>query len=243
MSSTVVLVVDGDDDYAAVRRVCTTTGFVTVHAKDTVDAVPLLERHCPDVVIMPRRLAVGDVLVFIAQLRDKLPNVLIIVLGPAQDLAVLDAGADILLGEPLEERALASALQPLLAVDPDKPSMMPLKLVIVEPDAYLGTVMLRWLRKAFDVSLVTSGWRALEEIRERRPDAILTELRLPDMDPSELHAAIDNAVSGLGARTLFMTSGFVADKPQQFLARIPGQWIEKPFDLARLRTALYALFG
>jgi hypothetical protein len=40
---------------------------------------------------------------------------------------------------------------------------------------------------------------------------------------------------------LFMTTGFIADKAQQFLTRMPGQSIYKPFDLSRLRAALAAL--
>ena len=78
-------------------------------------------------------------------------------------------------------------------------------------------------------------------MRDRRPDAVLAELRLPDMDAPELHAAIEREVPGLGERMLFMTTGFHADSAHQFLAKMPGQWIYKPFDLARLRAALAAL--
>jgi hypothetical protein len=62
----------------------------------------------------------------------------------------------------------------------------------------------------------------------------------PDMDAAE-HAAIDRAAPGLGERMLFMTAGFVADKAQQFLTRIPGQSIYKPFDLKRLRSTVSSI--
>ena len=239
--TTVVLLVDEEESIASVRAVCVTAGFVTVHASDAASAWPLVERHRPAVIITGRALPDGDGYAWIAELRLTLPDALIIVVGDERDLSVLDAGADVALARPIDEAELASVLQPLLATDaaPVEPR---LSLVIVEPDVRLAAIMQRWLSRAFDVTVVAAGWRALEEIRRRKPDAVLAELRLPDMDASELYASIERAVPGLAERTLFMTAGFVADKTQQFLTTIPGQAIYKPFDLARLRAAIRALF-
>jgi len=226
---TVVLVVDEDESYAPIRRVCEAAGFAVLHAKAT-DAMVAVQRHVPAVVVTPRRLLDRDALVSIAQLRHAAPRALIVVVGEADELA----GADLVLGHPLDERALASALLPLR-------STRRLELLIVEPDPHLSVVMQRWLAIELDASVVTTGHRAIEELRKRKHDAVLAEFRLPDMDAAELHAAIETASPGLGARTLFMIGGFVANRSQQFLERIPGQWIHKPFDLARLRAALDAL--
>jgi len=229
---TVVLVVDEDESYAPIRRVCDAAGFVVLHAQDAADATVHLQHDSPAVLVMPRRLPDRDALVWLAQLRHSIRNVLIVVGDPGDP--VVRAGADLVLGHPLDERALANALQPLR-------STRRLELLIVEPDPHLSVVMQRWLAIELDASVVTTGHRAIEELRKRKHDAVLAEFRLPDMDAAELHAAIETASPGLGARTLFMIGGFVANRSQQFLERIPGQWIHKPFDLARLRAVLDAL--
>jgi DNA-binding response OmpR family regulator len=237
---TVVLVIDDDESFALVRRICERAGLVAVHAADCATARQVVVKHQPAVVFTSRSLPGEDGLVWIAELRLKLPNALITVASETRDLTVMDAGADLVISRPLDEQSVASALQAAAAVDRAEPTRR-LAILIIEPDPHLAVVMKRWLGGAYDVTLVSTGWRAIEEIRRWRPDAVLAELRLPDMDATELFAAIDKEAPGLADLTLFMTAGFVADKAQQFLARIPGQWIYKPFDLAKLRAAINEL--
>jgi DNA-binding response OmpR family regulator len=238
--TTIVLVEHDEDALAVLRRVCDLPGFLVAHAADADAAMRYIERHQAAAVILPQRLT-PEPLAWIAQARQAAPDALIIVTGDDLDFAVLDAGADLVLGA-LDEPKLASALQLICAKAAPAEQAGRISLVIVEPDPHLATVMLRWLDGAYDARLVATGWRALELIREQAPDAVLAELRLPDMDASEFYEAVHQAVPTLSERLLFMTAGFVADRSQQFLARIPGQWIYKPFDLQRLRAALIKLF-
>lgn len=234
---TTVLVVDHDPN--VVWRVCDPAGFVTVQAARGEAAFAVVQHQQPSVIVVTGG---RDALGWIAEARVAAPRTLIIVVGDESDLTALDAGADIIIPPPLDEAALTSALRPLLDVRSEV-QLPRLSLVIVEPDVYLGAVMQRWLDSTFDITLVPTGWRAIECVRERCPDAVLAELRMPDMDAPELHAAIEREAPGLGERVLFMTTGFHADTAHQFLARMPGQWIYKPFDLARLRAALAALMS
>ena len=236
MQPTTILVVD--EDPAVVWRVCDPAGFVTLQATRGDPAITAIERQPPSVIITSGG---RGALTWIAEARVAAPDALIIVTGDDTDLTALDAGADIILASPLAEAALVNALKPLLEHERGELQTGRLSLVIVEPDVYLGAVMQRWLGSSFDVSLITTGWRAVELVRIKRPDAVLAELRLPDMDAPELHAALEREAPGLGDRVLFMTTGFIPDIAHQFLAKMPGQWIYKPFDLARLRAALAAL--
>jgi DNA-binding response OmpR family regulator len=181
-SATVALVVDVGESLASVRRVCETAGFVMIHTHDVATARTYVERYTPAVTIMSCTPSDRDGLAWIAELRRTLPDALIIVVGDKDDPSVLDAGADVVLEPPIDEHVLATTLQPLLAVDRDAVASVRLKLVVVEPDERLAKVMQRWLGKAFEISLAANGWRAIEEIRHRRPDVVLAELRLPDMD-------------------------------------------------------------
>lgn len=122
------------------------------------------------------------------------------------------------------------------------PSRKP-ALLLVEPDLQLASALERWLADDYDVVIATNGWRAVEAARTLRPDLVLAELRLPDFDPSDLYDMLEREMPGVGDRVLFITSGFVADRAQQFLARVPGQVIEKPFDVSRLRSLLLELLS
>jgi len=42
----------------------------------------------------------------------------------------------------------------------------------------------------YDVTLATDGLQALEEMRSRRPDLVLLDIRLPNMDGLEVLAAV-----------------------------------------------------
>ncbi len=241
----VALVVDSDEaSHALIRRLCDGIGGQVHRAVGAGTAMPVVQRHHPSVVITSRAVPDCDGLIWIAQLRLALPSALIAAICETRELAAMDAGADLVLLRPLDEPQVASMLQAAAAHGTAATwAHDRLALLIIEPDPHLSVVMRRWLGAAFDVTVVTTGSRAIEEIRRRRPNAVLAELRLPDMDPAELHAAIDRESHGLAERTLFMTTGFIADRAQQFLAQIPRQWIYKPFDLARLRVALDALVG
>lgn len=237
--TTIVLVGHDDDACAVLRRVCDAPGFLIAEAFDADAAAAYIERHTAAAVILPRQH--DDAYGWIARLRQLGPEMLIIVTGDGDDLTVLDAGADIVLAS-MDEALLASALQLICARDAPIAPEGRISLVVVEPDPLLAGVMLRWLGGSYNVRVVATGWRAIELVREEVPDAILAELRLPDMDAAELHAAVQRMTSGLADRILFMTAGFVADRAQQFLARMPGQSISKPFDLQRLRAALVRMF-
>jgi DNA-binding response OmpR family regulator len=116
-----------------------------------------------------------------------------------------------------------------------------LSLIIVEPDPHLGFVMERWLGNSFDVELVTSGRACLDQLHRDRPQIVLAELRLPDMDARTLHGAITAEAPELSRRTMFMTAGMISDETSRFLSHLPGQIIYKPFDLSQLRAAFDAL--
>lgn len=238
--TTIVLVEHDEDSLAVLRRVCDGPSFLIAQAADADSALRYVERHPAAAVILPRHVT-PEPQSWIAEVRKVAPDALIIVTGDAQDASLLEAGADLVLGA-LDEPNLASALQRISAKAAPTEYAGRISLVIVEPDPQLATALLRWLDGAFDARLVDTGWRAIELIREQAPDAVLAELRLPDMDASELYEAVHHAVPSLAERLLFMTAGFVADRSQQFLARIPGQWICKPFDLPQLRAALIKLF-
>jgi CheY-like chemotaxis protein len=103
--------------------------------------------------------------------------------------------------------------------------------LVVEDDLYNRHVMVELLNEEAGLTVrgVSSGSQALELVRESRPDVIVMDLRLPDVDGSDLCARLRSdpetrdipaiATSALGLRALeeARAAGFAAV-------------VEKPFD-------------
>jgi CheY-like chemotaxis protein len=230
-----VVVLDDEVTYAAVGKVCAEVGLNAAHARTLASLLRI--EPAPSVVItgVPADRDPRD---WVAELRRTLPGVFVAVVSEIRDPRPGDA--DYVLECPIDESAIASTLQAALARRraPTAPPEVRKSLLVVEPVPGLAIVMRRWLGGAYNVTVVATGTRAFEEIHTLRFDAVLCELYLPDMDASDFHAAVDHIEPGLAARTLFMSGGLVVDRTRHFLARIPNQWIAKPFDLAQLRAAL-----
>jgi DNA-binding response OmpR family regulator len=242
----VVLVADPDPtSHEVVRTTCGTCGLVAVTAHDAATALQLAEQRQPVAAICGLRLPLRSTLDLFGELRRCLPDAMIIAVADAHDPTLLDAGADTVLQRPLDAQVLAGLIEaatPTWSHDSSPLTEPRPRLLVIEHDPQLAATMQRWLAGRFQVVVVGSGWRALEEIKAHGPpDAILSELRLPDLEAADLCEALTAASPGLADRTLFMTGGFVADRAQTFLARIPGRWLHKPFNLSALRRMVAAV--
>ena len=114
-------------------------------------------------------------------------------------------------------------------------------LLVVEDDAALRAVLARGLREeGFEVSAVGGGADALRLAGERRPDAVVIDIGLPDADGRDVCQAL--RAQGLRAPVLFLTArDGVTDRLAGFGAG-GDDYVSKPFVLdevvARLRALL-----
>ena len=64
-------------------------------------------------------------------------------------------------------------------------------ILLVEDDLMIGQMYVLGLKSAgYEVTLATDGRQALEKMRSRRPDLVLLDIRLPQMDGLEVLAAV-----------------------------------------------------
>jgi CheY-like chemotaxis protein len=99
----------------------------------------------------------------------------------------------------------------------------------------------RLLTREGTVLAVTSAKEALEHIQSgERFDVILCDLMMPGMDASALYDEIFQLAPVQAERMVFMTGGAFTARAREFLARVPNARVDKPFDIAALRTLVRA---
>ena len=113
-------------------------------------------------------------------------------------------------------------------------------LLLIEDDATMQTTLQRTLRRrGMEVTPVTDGAAALPAWRQLRPDAVLLDLSLPNLDGLEIIALA--RAEGLAAPSLILTArGSVGDRVLG-LNSGADDYLAKPFDLDELEARIRAL--
>jgi CheY-like chemotaxis protein len=100
------------------------------------------------------------------------------------------------------------------------------------------TTYLRSLGIAADGA--ASGAAALARVRERRYDAILLDLRMPDMPGDAVYAELAAADPALAERVVFLTGDLHSEAAAAFVRSTGRPFVSKPFELDDLARVLFA---
>jgi DNA-binding NtrC family response regulator len=116
------------------------------------------------------------------------------------------------------------------------------RILLIEDDPTLGPAMLQRLRlEGFDPRLVVDGASAIREASVRRPDAVLSDMKLPDQSGEEVFRAISAAI-GLVPYVFVTAFGEV----QQAVRLVKGgarDYLIKPVDVDALVDLLSVLMS
>ena len=148
------------------------------------------------------------------------------------------AGASFRLSLPISgEAAAPSAPLPLDTVSGELHS----RVLVVDDEAEIADLMRAVLEGAgFDVATAESGAVALELLAEARFDAIVSDVRMPDLDGAALWRAVRARHPHLAQRMLFVTGDTLSPQARQVLEESGCASLDKPFVNADLLTAVRA---
>jgi CheY-like chemotaxis protein len=93
----------------------------------------------------------------------------------------------------------------------------------------------------WDVATAESGAVALELLAAARFDAVVSDLRMPDMDGATFWSAVKARAPQLAPRMLFVTGDTLSLEAQAILAKTGCRSLDKPFAKADLLAAVQAL--
>lgn len=107
----------------------------------------------------------------------------------------------------------------------------------------------RTLRKVFqsagyDVVTATDGVAAMMEIEKNRPDLVVTDILMPEMDGFQLCRAIKESPETSEIPVIFYTGSYVEDKDREFgLSLGASAYLSKPLEPRELLSAIGLALG
>lgn len=109
-----------------------------------------------------------------------------------------------------------------------------------DPDV-LGTLERVLLREGYDVKAVNAGKKALEHLESRRPDLMVLDIIMPEMDGIQVCRVVRQDARFTTLPILFLTAKGSTDDIVEGLDAGADDYIVKPFELAELRARVQAL--
>jgi CheY-like chemotaxis protein/two-component sensor histidine kinase len=113
------------------------------------------------------------------------------------------------------------------------------RVLLVDDDPLVARSVVRSLGTAHDVVATSSGAEALARLDAgERFDAVLCDVMMPEMTGAQLYARVEALDPQLARRFVFLTGGAFTEEDMEFLRRVSGPCLDKPFDAEQLRRAL-----
>lgn len=146
------------------------------------------------------------------------------------------AGSTFTVTMPCSEENASRRLRP--TSHPPAPSSRSLRVLVVDDDVLVARSVRRLLRPQHDVTIATSGQKALSLLVDHDYDVIFCDVMMPEMTGIELHAAVHKDNAAVARRFVFITGGPFTPEARGRFDAVTNPCIQKPFTPSDLASAL-----
>lgn len=113
------------------------------------------------------------------------------------------------------------------------------RVFVIDDETLIGRSVQRALSRTYEVTVTDSGARAIEILQKDASfGCVLCDLHMPEISGIDVYTWVEAHAPAMAPRFVFMTGGVFSDQSREFLARVSCERIEKPFDMARLRSVV-----
>jgi CheY-like chemotaxis protein len=110
------------------------------------------------------------------------------------------------------------------------------RILVVDDEPFIVQLVADMLSdEGYDVDTAANGLLAIEQIRQRSYDLILSDLRMPALDGLALYRELENHWPDLVRRIVFVSGTIEQPEYRTFLEETGVPVLPKPFDLDELR--------
>ena len=115
------------------------------------------------------------------------------------------------------------------------------RILIVDDEQHISFILRSILEEAgYDISIADNGITALEAIKHRKPDLIITDINMPYMDGLELLEIVKNIHPDI--KNIIMTASDNQNYYQKAKECGTLHYLTKPLDFEKLRIKIDAVF-
>ena len=120
--------------------------------------------------------------------------------------------------------------------------LQPLTLLLVDDEIELAQTLADLLEpEGHTIDIAINGAVAMDKLRKRKFDAIISDLRMPVMDGPALYDALQRELPSFLNRIIYVTGDTLSSHVQDFLSSHVVPVVEKPYRLKDIRRALSEL--
>jgi len=130
------------------------------------------------------------------------------------------------------------------AVPPTIPVTDRLHILVIDDEASVRVALQRYLSsRGHEVETTASGKEALARMREDAFDAVIVDMRMPDLSGEQLFQELKARDESYAERVIFTTGQLVDDSVRSFLASTGRPCVPKPFEFGAFDQVLPARRG
>jgi DNA-binding NtrC family response regulator len=227
-----ILIVDDEKEFAdslaerlALRKLKTRVAY---DGEQALDAVQVEE---PDVMILDLRMPGMDGLEVLRKVKKSQPDIDVVILtghgADKDEEAALRLGATAFLKKPIDLDQLVGAVH-----------KERLKVLLVDDEKeFVGSLSERLELRNLRADIAHDGEQALKAIKQRKPDVIVLDLKMPGMDGLEVLRKVRKANPDVAVVIL---SGHGTDKDKKEALRLGASaYLKKPVDVDHLVGTLH----
>jgi len=125
----------------------------------------------------------------------------------------------------------------------DAPAMRPKALVVDDEESNAALVRRVLAGAGYDVESTTLSRRALVMIERTAYDAVIADVKMPELSGQELYGRVCQIRPEMARRFIFITGDIDGEETREFLDQSHCSYFMKPFNLERLTAAVDMLTG